>query len=210
MQGRGTQGKGAGRKQGEAPALNPLLCCDRAWDLSSDTGCPSPSLKKPRPGSGPEHPPCPPPSPGCLPLHILRAAHRGGDPEGRAHTMLTTSHRGSGWPVFLGALSSLVRLRIRITGGCEGTRDGSLSKCFRTVSPTPPPPHACSSSGNTPIRMHNTFLICVDIAEWVEGAILQRGNIMSDPGFLKAILTPSGRWATNRIDLNENWLWLCH
>lgn len=34
----------------------------------------------------------------------------------------------------------------------------------------------------------------------------QRGNIMSDPGFLKAILTPSEQWATNMIDLNENWL----
>ena len=47
------------------------------------------------------------------------------------------------------------------------------------------------------------FLICVDIAEWVDGAIIQRGNIMSDPGFLKAILTPSEQWASKMIDLNE-------
>lgn len=48
------------------------------------------------------------------------------------------------------------------------------------------------------------FLVCAGTAEWVGGAIFQRGNIMSDPGFLKAILTPLEQWASKMIDLNEN------
>lgn len=79
------RGRGRAGRQGEAPALNPVLCCDRAWDLSSDTGCPSPSLNKPRPGRGPEHPPCPPPSAGCLPLHILPRPSRWASRGPRSH-----------------------------------------------------------------------------------------------------------------------------
>lgn len=99
----------------------------------------------------------------------------------------------------------------------------SLLGVFPEHPPSPPhPPATIRLNGmpfsvNTSVTMHVklilvAFLACVDIAEWVGGAIFHKGwiltHIMSDPGFLKApsltIPIPSEQWASEMTDLNEN------
>ena len=98
------------------------------------------------------------------------------------------------------------------TEGCEVTRRVTL--CVFPDHPSHPTPnirlnwalllweHLLQKAQQSLILA--AFLVCAGAAEWVGGAIFQRGNIMSDPGFLKAILTLWEQWASKMIDLNEN------
>ena len=147
-------------------------------------------------------PPCPPPSPRCHP------PARWGAP-GQLSQPLTCAQAGLSSRVLFPHLSLS---ELKNTEGCEVTRRVTL--CVFPDRPSQPTPtirlnwalllweHLHQNAQQSLILA--AFLVCAGTAEWVGGAIFQRGNIMSDPGFLKAILTLSEQWASKMIDLNEN------